>query len=466
MKSNPCAKSILLLLILCLSSCAQQSDDDFLSLRNHTSEDYIAIDVRQKIMGISQSKVDKNAKHLSLFEAWENAKEYAASHQVEKYRRDALQEPQEQIKARLLPQISLNSHYNHRAPYQEHSHKSYGFDVQLAQAIYDPLLWRKYQAEKINAQMGDTQLKQHEDHLLLDVAQAYFDILIAQDKLSVIAKEKMAYQAQIQQLEGKFKLGQATALDILDAQSHYDAAVSREVKIKTELIVAQNTLENQTGWSIKDLSHLESLDVPILKTMLTEEQWLEKALENNIKLKQKHLEFEKAIADKKVIEAEYYPQLSLTMAYQDSRNHLKSIQPDTKNSRNKGAYIGLQFHLPLFSGGETHSKIRQYHATIRQKEEEYRAEAEKVVLDVKQKFALLEGYQAQIKAQEQLYQTHLEKLKAAKLGNEYGMSYPLEILQAEKDLAEARSGLAEARYQYYLTEIKLLQLVGALADQD
>ena len=67
--------------------------------------------------------------------------------------------------------------------------------------------------------------------------------------------------------------------------------------------------------------------------------------------------------------------------------------------------------------------------------------------------------------QEKLLATNQAKLKATKLGNQYGMSYPLEILQAEKDRANAAEQLQEAKYQYITTWITLLQLSGLIRQE-
>lgn len=445
-------------LSLLITACTQNPTENILF-----SDHLIAEDIGEEIISfenlITQKKTAKSSENISLIDAWQAAKAHAAIYQVAQYAQLAAQESQQQAKAHLLPQLSINAHYTNRAQHHDESHQSYGINLQIAQPIYEPSRWRKYQAEKITAQLGDTQLIQQKDALLLEVVKSYFEVLISQEKLSTIAKEKETYQAEIAQAEEKFKSGQATVLEILDAKSHYDAAVSREISIQTELITAQNTLEDYTGLSINHLIPVDNLDLSILKEIITEEYLLKKALVNNATLKHKTLELKKAIADKKITESEYHPKLSLTVGYQNDYNDTQ-FNNKKQNNSHKGSYIGLQFYLPIDSNNEIHSKIRQQNAYIQQKEAEYRVEKGKITLEIKQQIALLKGYQAQIEAQEQLYLTNLEKVKAAKLGNQYGMSHTLEIYQAEKDLSESKTNLLEYNYQYLLTIIRLLQLSG------
>ena len=177
------------------------------------------------------------------------------------------------------------------------------------------------------------------------------------------------------------------------------------------------------------------------------------ALANSNTLRNKQLEIDKSQADEAVAKSGHYPQVSLTAGYQDNHNNIGYTNGSNNNTRNKGTYVGIQFTLPLYSGGETSSKIRQQEALVKQKQAEYRAEKEQLILNVKQQYTALQGWKAQIAAQEKLLATNQAKLEATKLGNQYGMSYPLEILQAEKDRANAAEQLQEAKYQYITTWI-------------
>lgn len=396
-------------LSLLITACTQNPTENILF-----SDYLIAEDIGEEVISfenlIAQKKTAKSSENISLIDAWQAAKAHAAIYQVAQYAQLAAQESQQQAKAHLLPQLSINAHYTNRAQHHDESHQSYGINLQIAQPIYEPSRWRKYQAE-------------------------------------------------IAQAEEKFKSGQATVLEILDAKSHYDAAVSREISIQTELITAQNTLEDYTGVSINHLIPVGNLDLSILKEIITEEYLLKKALVNNATLKHKTLELKKVIADKKITESEYHPKLYLTAGYQNDYNDTQ-FNNKKQNNSHKGSYIRLQFYLPIDSNNEIHSKVRQQYAYIQQKEAEYRVEKGKITLEIKQQIALLKGYQAQIKAQEQLYLTNLEKVKAEKLGNQYGMSHTLEIYQAEKDLSESKTNLLKYNYQYLLTIIRLLQLSG------
>lgn len=409
------------------------------------------------------SRTEKTS--FSLIEAWRAAQQYAATHHAAEYARDAAQEPQNQAKAQLLPHISANANYSDRAQDAYDKYRTHGWNIQLVQPLYDKAHWAQYQAEKITAQLGEAQLQCSDDDLMLEVAKAYFEVLAAQEKLKSLAEEKTAYQAQIQQTQGNFQLGQGTILDTYEAQANYDAAVAKIIKTQTDLTSAQNKLAAYTGHNATRLTPIKTGHLPDLSSRYTENDWIDMALANSNTLRNKQLEIDKSQADEAVAKSGHYPQVSLTAGYQDNHNNIGYTNGSNNNTRNKGTYVGIQFTLPLYSGGETSSKIRQQEALVKQKQAEYRAEKEQLILNVKQQYTALQGWKAQIAAQEKLLATNQAKLEATKLGNQYGMSYPLEILQAEKDRANAAEQLQEAKYQYITTWITLLQLSGLIRQE-
>ena len=144
------------------------------------------------------------ASAFDLNEAWTAARYHSAEYDAARHARAAAQEPQEQAKARLLPQISANANYTNRAQDSYDKYRSHGWNAQISQPLIDGPRWRQYQAEQITARLGDSQLDNTASELMLETGKAYLDILTAQDKLAAVTAEKSAYTAQIAQAKGLF----------------------------------------------------------------------------------------------------------------------------------------------------------------------------------------------------------------------------------------------------------------------
>ena len=198
------------------------------------------------------------ANSFTLLDAWQAALGYSADFSAAKHERDAESEKKNQARAELLPQVNANATYQ-KQPYSLSSNtQSRGWNVQATQVLFDRSLFAQYKQGKINAEMADARLYGSEDELRINVAKAYFDILLNKDKLAAITEEKSAYARQLQRAQEMFKQGAATILDTNEAKSGYDAALAKEISTLAQLQVAENTLANLTGLDPSQISPVKS----------------------------------------------------------------------------------------------------------------------------------------------------------------------------------------------------------------
>jgi len=402
------------------------------------------------------------ASAFDLNEAWTAARYHSAEYDAARHARDAAQEPQHQAKARLLPQVSANANYTNRAQDSYDKYRSHGWNAQISQPLFDGPRWRQYQAEQITARLGDSQLDNTASELMLETGKAYLDILTAQDKLTAVAAEKTAYRAQIAQAKGLFDSGEATIIDTYEAQAGLDAANAKEIRLRTELVTAQNRLANLTGLAPDHAEAIADRPLPDLAEREDEKSWINKAIANSAAVQSRRLQVEKSEADRATAESEHWPQLSLNVGYQDNRNNIAQHGGNPAHNRNRGAYVGVQFTIPIYSGGEIRSKEKQSQEILAQRQAELEAETEQIRLQVRQTLATLHGERAQIAAQQQLLHTNTAKLESTRLGREVGVRNTIDEIKAEQEKAQAEEQLAEAKYRYIAACLQLLHLTGEL----
>ena len=404
------------------------------------------------------------ASAFDLNEAWTAARYHSAEYDAARHARNAAQEPQHQAKARLLPQVSANATYTNRAQDSYDKYRSHGWNAQISQPLFDGPRWRQYQAEQITARLGDSQLDNTASELMLETGKAYLDILTAQDKLAAVAAEKTAYRAQIAQAKGLFDSGEATIIDTYEAQAGLDAANAKEIRLRTELVTAQNRLANLTGLAPDHAEAIADRPLPDLAEREDEKIWINKAIANSAAVQSRRLQVEKSEADRATAESEHWPQLSLNVGYQDNRNKIAQHGGNPAHNRNRGAYVGVQFTIPIYSGGEIRSKEKQSAAILAQRQAELEAETGQIRLQVRQTLATLHGERAQIAAQQQLLHTNTAKLESTRLGREVGVRNTIDEIKAEQEKAQAEEQLAEAKYRYIAACLQLLHLTGELTE--
>ena len=88
------------------------------------------------------------------------------------------------------------------------------------------------QAEKaVGAFRAD--LDAAEQDLIVRVAQAYFDVLAAQDNLATVRASMTAISEQLASAKRNFEVGTATITDTREAQARYDLARFRRSRPRT-----------------------------------------------------------------------------------------------------------------------------------------------------------------------------------------------------------------------------------------
>ena len=85
-------------------------------------------------------------------------------------------------------------------------------------------------------------LQQAFQDLLLRVAEAYFNVLYAQDALTATEAEKAAVAGQLESAKRNFELGNATITDTYEAQARYDLVLAQELRLQNDLDVRRDVL--------------------------------------------------------------------------------------------------------------------------------------------------------------------------------------------------------------------------------
>ena len=71
--------------------------------------------------------------------------------------------------------------------------------------------------------------------LIVRVAQAYFDVLLAQFTIELTESQKAAVSENLAQAKRNFEVGTATITDTNDAQAKYDQIVAQEISVQNDL---------------------------------------------------------------------------------------------------------------------------------------------------------------------------------------------------------------------------------------
>ena len=409
------------------------------------------------------TSLSMNAQAFDLQAAWDAALGYDASHSAAAYQRLAAQENIPQARAALLPQVSLNGSYQRNYPIEPDadSNNSYGYSVQATQILFDASKYADYKQGKLAAKLADAQFDLSEQQLLLNVSQAYFDVLTAYDLISASSASKKLYQRQLEQAKTMFDVGAATIVDTHEAQAGLDNAQVQVLNAEQKLHLAQQKLEYYTGLNPLDIERIDDKQVNRILNRKTLAEWQQLAYLSNTNISAKHLAVEQAQAAVQKAKANRYPTVELQAAYQDQHQQVSNMG-FSENVHNKGASIGVNLSMPLYTGGALSSQVRQTQFELLQREDELTASKRDADLQVREQYLNVQSGLAQVNALEQLVLTNRKKLESSQLGQQVGVRSNLDVIDAQRTLAESEQQLAKARYDYLQAQLALAQAAGQL----
>ncbi|MCQ9372097.1 TolC family protein, partial [Corynebacterium sp. 35RC1] len=151
--------------------------------------------------------------------------------------------------AGLLPQIggawsSTRIIFDQNAPAEfNKTFSSTGWTLSLSQPLFRWDRWETYKQGEIAAQAAEASLAQAQLDLITRTAQAYFDVLNAQDTLQLATAQRDAIQQQYEQARRNFDVGNANITDANDAQARRDAIDASVIAARSDFEIKQSALK-------------------------------------------------------------------------------------------------------------------------------------------------------------------------------------------------------------------------------
>ena len=152
------------------------------------------------------------------------------------------QEKSVQGLSRLLPNLSASGGYG-RNYIEGLDYSENKYTIVLTQPIFNWADFQNYANSKLEVSISEAQFAQAQQDLMVRVAQAYFDILAAEDVLTFAQAQKAAVSQQLELAKRSFEVGTVTITDTHEAQARYNLAESDEIAAINDLEVKRTALE-------------------------------------------------------------------------------------------------------------------------------------------------------------------------------------------------------------------------------
>lgn len=422
------------------------------------------------------------AQASSLLEIYQQALQSDPQIHEAEARRLAALEAKPQARGVLFPQIggtsswstvdqsgsSFNINTDSTVAFSQDTDNSQ-WGIQLTQTIFrwDQIVGLK-RADKTVARAEAVREAAQQD-LIVRVAQRYFDVLAAEDRLTSINANKTAIARRLEQAKQRFDVGLIAITDVQESQAAYDQAVADEIGAKRSLATAREFLREITGEYVGQLS-APGDDFPLSDlTPNDEASWVDLSLAQNLSLVASRLDEELARDEIAFRRTGHYPTIDLVANTGESTQEGNAISSgnssiiDTDGSRDS---ISLQLSIPIFSGGTTSSRVREsvyLHRASREQLQRVTRETERQARDA---FLGVQSERSRVNALRQAVQSSRTALEATQAGYEVGTRTIVEVLNSQFSLYLAITNYYQSRYDFILNVLRLKQAAGTLQIQD
>ena len=304
-----------------------------------------------------------------LLQVYRDAQRYDAVFSAARFTLDAGRERLTQGRALLLPTLDLNASTTRRRdeveprdpaiPPFERSATANIYTFTLKQPVYRPQNLATYNQADFQVKQAEATFAQAGQDLAVRVAQAYLDVLAAEDTLALVGAQKAAISEQLAQAKRNFEVGTATITDTHEAQSRYDLIAAQEIAAQNDLVNRRQSLQLITGKEYARLAPLRA-DVRIPPPDPNQLQpWVDLAEKQSYAVQIQEAAAESARLAVKFAGSGHWPTLDLVARYGlNSQSAVTSTTGGAGVDTTTGS-IGLELALPLYKGGGISSSERE-----------------------------------------------------------------------------------------------------------
>ena len=406
---------------------------------------------------------------MDLKQVYQAALEQDATIRASRATADSGRERLPQARAGLLPQISASAGRNNNnldttAPNilgtpvtTNDKYLSDNKTVQLRQPLVNMQRWLQFQQAKFVVEEVEANLDRDLQNLVVRVAGAYFEALMADEQLDLVLAQKKTYTALVDAAKKGLAAGSGTRTDIDDAQSRLDMAAAQELEARQNQDLARRQLQLLVNQPVDQIAKLNVAALQLSAPMPANlDDWTRKAEQASPEIRAMQARLEAARQEVSKAQAGHLPTLDAVAQWSNSG----SENITRVNSRFENKTIGLQLNIPLYSGGYVNSTIRQAVAEQTRVEESLEALRRDLGVRVHKEYRGVSEGVMRVKALEQAARSAEQMMKSTQMSLKAGSRTQLDVLNAQQQYTLALRDLAQARFVYLLSKVRLASLVG------
>ena len=410
---------------------------------------------------------------LDLVNAYERAKQSDPNWQANQLQYEADQLNLGIANGNLLPTITLAGNVARKNQNVNQSASNIGFSLPLSttnkqitltarQPLFRWYAWEGLKQVKTSIDLSEINLRIQQQNHILQVADAYFNVLRQQALTVANLQEEQALSEQLKVMNAKLNEGLIAKSDVSEANAQYQNARANRIATGVQLILAQEQLAQLIGPYQEKLAVLRDdfqYQKPIPNVL---NEWVDLAQNQNLDIQQARLQLQYANDQRRVEQAAIYPQIDAVATYGYNAQSPKTMI----SSDGQFDQVGVEMNWNVFTGGRTKTNIEKSKKIVQKSDAQLDAAVRKANTDVKKSYLQVETDQATLQARKAAMESSALVSKASKAQYDEGLKNMVDVLLAQRNAFSTKQEFVNAQYDYVMNVLKLKASVGQLNEDE
>jgi outer membrane protein len=280
----------------------------------------------------------------------------------------------------------------------------------------------------------------------------FFNVLRDQEQVTVDEQQVTADTESVRVTQARVTAGAAAEYDLLTAQTTLSNAQQLLSSARNTLALAQVNLNNLLGIDPDIPLALQAPPLPPLTQTFDKNQLTASAFARRPELRQ---------ADSNIVIAQRLIKLAgvgqlPSVSIVGSGNYNGNVYTGTHSTASLSAVLGI----PLYDGGTTHAKIKEAQSDLRSQQITREQLRQNVSVEVRQALSNINDAQTRASSATLGVTQAQEAFRLSNVRYQNGIGTILDVVNAQAQLAQARSNLLNAQYDYQTSLAQLTRALG------
>ena len=313
-------------------------------------------------------------------------------------------------------------------------------------------------AARVFAALGDEVVRGQVQQTIYQVAQAYFDALLAQHLYTVFEDAVRSAEVHLKDVQRKREGGVASEFDILRARVDVSNFRAEMIQQRNRVHLAKTRLFKAVG--VSQQSNVELRDKLTHEAVTPDRQEAVRlAYMNRPDLYQAELAVRLQQEALRIARSRYWPNVDLSFTQQWARPDPHFTTADHWGDQ---WVAGAVLDWPLFDGLSREGRIIQERAALEQRQIELVDAQEQALLEIQQAILSLRDAEEFVQSQRLNLERAAEGLRLSEVGYREGINTEVEVTDARAALTRARGLYYQAVYDHTMVRLELQRAMGVL----